>query len=65
LKVGECREVLRADKVVPCGAEVRRFMVIYQVNEVKAMFYGWWYSVVKTVENLCRNRERRGLVYVF
>ncbi len=38
MKVGECGEVQRADKVVPCGAEVRRFMVIYQVSEVKAMF---------------------------
>ncbi len=38
MKVGECREILRADEVAPCGAEVQRFMVTYQVNEIKAMF---------------------------
>jgi hypothetical protein len=38
LKVGECGEVPRAEEVAPCGAEVQRFMVIYRVDEVKAMF---------------------------
>jgi hypothetical protein len=38
LKVGKCLEVLRADKVAPCSAEVQGFMVIDRVDKFEAMF---------------------------